>query len=84
LEKECVKFSIYADDTVVCTPEYSKICNSFSLINEFSNDAGVKINASKSEGISLLIKEDFPSERHAKNSVDFLGYTLSVESVSIK
>lgn len=84
LEKEGVKFSRYADDTVVWTPEYSKICNSFSLINEFSNDAGVKINASKSEGISLLTKEDFPSEIHAKNSVDFLGYTLSVESVSIK
>lgn len=84
LEKEGVKFSRYADDTVVWTPDYSKICNSFGLINEFANDAGVKINASKSEGISLLTKEDFPSEISAKSSVDFLGYTLSVESVSIK
>ncbi|RJE70730.1 RNA-dependent DNA polymerase [Pseudoalteromonas sp. MSK9-3] len=84
LEKEGVKFSRYADDTVVWTPDYSKICNSFGLINEFANDAGVKINASKSEGISLLTKEDFPSEISAKSSVDFLGYTLSVENVSIK
>jgi hypothetical protein len=84
LEKEGVKFSRYADDTVVWTPDYSKICNSFGLINEFANEAGVKINASKSEGISLLTKEDFPSEISAKSSVDFLGYTLSVENVSIK
>jgi len=84
LEKEGVKFSRYADDTVVWTPDYSKICNSFGLINEFANEAGVKINASKSEGISLLTKEDFPSEISAKSSIDFLGYTLSVENVSIK
>lgn len=44
----------------------------------------LKINVSKSEEISLLTKEDFPSEIHAKNSVDFLGHTLSVENVSIK
>jgi RNA-directed DNA polymerase len=84
LEKEGVKFSRYADDTVVWTPDYSKICNSFGLINKFANDAGVKINAAKSEGISLLTKADFPSEISAKSNVDFLGYTLSVENVSIK
>lgn len=84
LEREGVKFSRYADDTIVWTPDYSKICNAFGLINRFSNDAGVKINAAKSEGISLLTKEDFPSEISAKSSLDFLGYTLSVDNVSIK
>ena len=84
LEKEGVKFSRYADDTIVWTPDYSKICNAFGSINHFSNEAGVKINAAKSEGISLLTKEDFPSEISAKSSLDFLGYTLSVDNVSIK
>lgn len=85
LEREGVKFSRYADDTIVWTPDYSKICNAFGLINRFSNDAGVKINAAKSEGISLLTKEGLPSEISAKkSSLDFLGYTLSVENVSIK
>lgn len=84
LEKEGVKFSRYADDTIVWTQDYSKICNSFGLINRFSKDAGVKINAAKSEGISLLTKEGFPSEILAKCSLDFLGYTLSVNKVSIK
>lgn len=84
LEKEGVKFSRYADDTIVWSPEYSKICNSFGLINDFSKKAGVKINPTKSEGISLLTKDGLPSEIVAKTSLDFLGYSLSVDKVSIK
>lgn len=83
-EREGVKFSRYADDTVAWSPEYAKICNSFGIINEFSRSAGVKINSSKSEGISLLTKDGLPSEIVAKTSLDFLGYTLSVDNVSIK
>ena len=84
LEREGVKFSRYADDTIVWSPDYSKICNSFGLINEFSRSAGVKINPTKSEGISLLTKDGLPSEIVAKTSLDFLGYCLSVDKVSIK
>ncbi|PHQ65391.1 MAG: RNA-dependent DNA polymerase [Sulfurimonas sp.] len=84
LEKEGVKFSRYADDTIVWSPEYSKICNSFGHINEFSTEAGIQINPSKSEGISLLTKKGLPAEISEKNSLDFLGYTISVENVSIK
>jgi len=84
LEREGVKFSRYADDTIVWSPEYAKICNSFGLINEFSRTAGVKINPTKSEGISLLTKDGLPSEIVAKTSLDFLGYCLSVDKVSIK
>lgn len=84
LEREGVKFSRYADDTIVWTPDYSKICNAFGLITGFSKNAGVKINTAKSEGISLLTKEGFRSEITAKTSLDFLGYSLSVDKVSIK
>ena len=84
LEKEGVKFSRYADHTIIWSPEYSKICNSFQLINGFSNEAGVKINPSKSEGIALLTKENIHSEIRSKSNLDFLGYTLSVDNVSIK
>jgi len=84
LEKEGVKFSRYADDTIIWSPEYSKICNAFQLINDFSNEAGVKINPSKSEGIALLTKENIHSEIRSKSNLDFLGYTLSVDNVSIK
>lgn len=84
LEREGVKFSRYADDTIVWSPEYAKICNSFGLINEFSRSAGVKINPTKSEGISLLTKDGLPSEIVAKTSLNFLGYCLAVDKVSIK
>jgi len=84
LEKEGVKFSRYADDTVIWTPDYSKICNAFGLINNFSKDAGVNINPTKSEGISLLTNEGLKSEIVSKTSLDFLGYSLSVNKVSIK
>lgn len=84
LEREGVKFSRYADDTIVWSPEYSKICNSFGLINDFSRNAGVKINPTKSEGISLLTADGLPSEIVAKTSLNFLGYCLSVDKVSIK
>ena len=84
LEKEGIKFSRYADDTIAWSPDYAKVCNSFELINEFSRSAGVKINHSKSEGISLLTKEGLPSEIVAKTTLDFLGYSLSVDTVSIK
>lgn len=84
LEREGVKFSRYADDTIVWTREYSKICNAFNLITEFSNNAGVKINAKKSDGISLLTKDGLKSEIVSKKSLDFLGYALAVDKVSIK
>ncbi|HEQ3500456.1 hypothetical protein JMJ85_05475 [Salmonella enterica subsp. diarizonae] len=84
LEREGVKFSRYADDTIIWSQEYSKICNAFNIITNFSKSAGIKINPKKSEGISLLTKKGLPSEITSKNNLDFLGYTLSVENVSIK
>lgn len=84
LEGEGAKFSRYADDTIVWSPEYSKICNSFIHINDFSKEAGVKVNPAKSKGISLLSNKDLPSEIVSSENVEFLGYSLSVNKVSIK
>ncbi|MDV2861668.1 reverse transcriptase domain-containing protein [Phytobacter ursingii] len=84
LEREGVKFSRYADDTIVWTRDYSKICNAFNLITEFSKNAGVRINVKKSDGISLLTKDGLKSEIVSKKNLDFLGYSLSVDKVSIK
>jgi len=83
LEREGVKFSRYADDTIVWSSEYSKICNSFIHINDFSKDAGVKINIHKSKGISLLSQKGLPTEIKSSNYINFLGYELSVSKVSI-
>lgn len=84
-ERTGLKFARYADDTVIWSPDYQKICNAFAIINEFSLSTGISINAKKSAGISLLTKEELPSEfKNTKTKVDFLGYSISVNSVSIK
>jgi hypothetical protein len=79
-----VQFARYADDTVIWSPDYAKICEAFECIDDFSRETGVKINAAKSAGISLLKKKGMPAEMAPKDSFDFLGYSLSVDSVSIK
>lgn len=85
LEKEGLKFARYADDIVIWSADYQKICNSFSIINDFSGEAKIKINLKKSDGISLLSKEGFPSElSNVKTGIEFLGYEISVDKISIK
>ncbi|WBU39919.1 reverse transcriptase domain-containing protein [Marinobacter alkaliphilus] len=85
LEGLGVRFARYADDTVIWSSSYQKVCDAFTAINDFSTSAGVKINAKKSEGISLLTREGLPSELSStKSSIEFLGYGISVDAVSIK
>lgn len=84
-EKEGLKFARYADDTVIWTQNYNKICNSFTIINEFSKATGVQINSDKSDGISLLTKKGFPAElSNSKTYIDFIGYSIHVDRISIK
>jgi hypothetical protein len=84
LERCGVKFARYADDTVIWSPDYGKICEAFACIDDFSREANVKINTAKSAGISLLKKKGMPAEMAPKDHIDFLGYSLSVGAVSIK
>lgn len=84
LERCGLRFARYADDTVVWSPDYEKICEAFVCIDDFSRKTGVNINAAKSAGISLLQKAGMPAEMKSKHSIDFLGYSLSVDAVSIK
>lgn len=84
LEKEGLKFARYADDTVIWSQDYTAICKSSELIEKFSKEAGVKINPKKSEGISLLSRDEFPGEINPKSSFNFLGYSMSVGKNSIK
>lgn len=85
LEKNGLQFARYADDTVIWSQQYEKICRSFEIIDDFSKKTGVKINTKKSEGISLLTRNGLPAELvKAKHSINFLGYKISVDHLSIK
>ncbi|WP_123068713.1 reverse transcriptase domain-containing protein [Massilia aurea] len=84
LEKSGLKFARYADDTVIWSPDYSSICQATEIINMFSKEAGVAINAKKSDGISLLAKDGSRAEIASKPDFNFLGYAISPNQVSIK
>jgi RNA-directed DNA polymerase len=84
-ERAGLKFARYADDTVVWSRSYQSICRAFTIINEFSSETGIQINPKKSDGISLLTRPGFPAElANTKSSLDFLGYSISVDAVSMK
>lgn len=84
LEKAGLKFARYADDTVIWSPDYAAICKSFPIIENFSQEAGVAINTSKSDGISLLARKGFATEIASKQEFNFLGYSIGVARVSIR
>lgn len=84
LEKAGLKFARYADDTVIWSPDYASICHALEIINAFSIQAGVEINAKKSDGISLLAKDGSRAEIASKPDFNFLGYAISPDKVSIK
>lgn len=85
LERAGLQFARYADDTVIWSHDYQKISAAYDIINAFSKKARVAINAKKSDGISLLCRKDMPSEIVSrKEEIEFLGYAISVDHVSIK
>ena len=85
LENVGVRFARYADDTVIWTKNYDKILKAFDVIHKFSEESGIKINYEKSDGISLLKRKEMPSEfSNHKEFIEFLGYKISTEHISIK
>jgi len=85
LEREGVRFARYADDTLIWSDSYERICATFNIMHDFSLASGVSINAVKSEGISLLSEQGYTSEiKKNKTSVNFLGYNICHTNVGIK
>ncbi|GAB3858925.1 hypothetical protein GCM10028822_34680 [Hymenobacter terrigena] len=85
LERLGVRFARYADDTLIWSDSYEKICNAFNVMHDFSMASGVAINAKKSHGISLLSTNAYTAEiAKKKMAVDFLGYKISHNFISIK
>ncbi len=84
LEQSGLKFARYADDTVIWSNNYQQISLAYDIISDFSRKAKVAINAKKSDGISLLCRKDMPVEiSRRKEEIEFLGYSISVDYVSI-
>ncbi|WP_080756447.1 reverse transcriptase domain-containing protein [Aeromonas hydrophila] len=85
LEKEGLQFARYADDTIVWSQDYTRITKALDIMSNFSKEVGVTLNTEKSEGISILCPNGMKSEFHkSKDRVEFLGYSISINKVSIK
>lgn len=81
LERLGVGFCRYADDTVIWSESYSKTVKAYEIIKEYGDRMEVPINVEKSGGISLLTKQKH-AEISFKSSVDYLGYSISLSSLS--
>ena len=85
LEDLGIRFARYADDTIIWTKNYDKISRAFDIIYNFSEESGIEINFDKSDGISLLKRKELSTEfTNHKEFIEFLGYKISTENISIK
>lgn len=85
LEDLGIRFARYADDTIIWTKNYDKISKAFDIIYKFSEESGIDINFNKSDGISLLKRREMSTEfTNHKEFIEFLGYKISTEKISIK
>lgn len=84
LERLGVGFARFADDTLIWSDDYTAICKAANALDEVSRAMGVEINASKSPGVSILTPSDMSAEFKAKSSIEFLGYEISADRISIR
>ena len=82
IRKEKVKFSLFADDTLLYTENpKDNIRKLLVLISEFSKVAGQKINTQKSH--AFLCTNDEKSEREIKGSIPFTIATKRIKHLGI-
>ena len=84
LERLGVGFARYADDTLIWSDSYAEIGRAANSLEDAAKEMGVSFNFLKSKGITLLSPTGMPAELPAQNSVSFLGYKISQDSLSIR
>ncbi len=84
LERLGVGFARYADDTLIWSHDYAKVCDAVDVLNDAASAIGAQLNFTKSEGISILAPGDAPVEFKAKTAVEFVGYSFSTAGISIR
>ncbi|CDO31519.1 reverse transcriptase domain-containing protein [Mycolicibacterium porcinum] len=85
LERLGVGFVRYADDTLIWSPDYSRICMAAELLHEAAEQIGTPINAAKSPGIRLLVRHgEARTELASTTSVDYLGHSVGLGTVRMR
>jgi RNA-directed DNA polymerase len=84
LERLGVGFARYADDTLIWSDSYAEIGRAANALEETGSEIGVSVSFIKSKGITLLSPAGMAAEFSTQNSVDFLGYKISQDHLSIR
>ncbi|HVZ35268.1 MAG TPA: reverse transcriptase domain-containing protein, partial [Polyangiaceae bacterium] len=84
LERLGVGFVRFADDTLIWSDDYSLICRAATTLEDTARDMGVDLNLAKSAGIHILTPDGAPAEFKQKPMVEFLGYKISADRISIR
>lgn len=80
-----VGFCRYADDTLVWSSDYSRLCEAVELLHSHAAAMGVQINQEKSPGIRILVDPSVKTaEMGSTTSLDYLGYSLGVGAASMR
>lgn len=79
LERLGVGFARYADDTLIWSQDYGRICIAAEALHVAADSIGSPINVVKSNGIRLLVRdENAKTEIEKATSIDYLGHTLGL------
>lgn len=84
LERCGVGFVRYADDTLIWSRDYGRLCQAADVLHEEAASIGVDVNLAKSPGIRLLVAPGAPSEMLGTEDVNYLGYNLGLTNVRMK
>jgi RNA-directed DNA polymerase len=84
LEGEGVRFVRYADDTLIWSADYGRICSAVEKLHAHAESIGAAVNAEKSPGIHLLVPPGAEGEIATVHYVDFLGHRLGTGTTQIK
>jgi RNA-directed DNA polymerase len=85
LERLGVGFARYADDTLIWSDSYEKICTASHILQRAAHEIGSPINFEKSPGIRILSKPEVQSsEIEETKSVNYLGHTLGLNSIRMR
>lgn len=83
LERLGVGFARYADDTIIWSNDYSKVCTAVDVLGEAGAEMGVQINPAKSEGIHVLAPHPETAEFRSKSFATFVGHRISQKTIGI-
>ncbi|HTJ68772.1 MAG TPA: reverse transcriptase domain-containing protein [Actinospica sp.] len=84
LERLGVGFARYADDTLIWSNDYGRICEAVNTLTVLGDKIGAKINLKKSGGVSIFAPNDAPVEMKTKSSVEFVGYSFTHQTTGMR